>query len=194
MVYAKSMDRSESSHLNTEIAVFGGGCFWCTEAIFQRLRGVLQVTPGYAGGHSANPTYQQVSSEETGHAEVIKVEFDPKQITFDQLLDIFWHLHDPTSLNQQGADVGTQYRSIILYTTPEQAEIARHSKQALAESSEFDQPIVTEIKPLDQFYLAEKYHHNYFENNKDQPYCQLVISPKLSKLVKKYSHLLNEAE
>lgn len=185
------MDNSGSSKSAYQKAVFGGGCFWCTEAIFQQLKGVIQVTPGYAGGHQADPTYQDVSAEKTGHAEVVLVEFDPQLISYDQLLSVFWQLHDPTSLNQQGADIGTQYRSIILYTTPEQATIARLSKQALAESTQFSQPIVTDIQPLDTFYPAEPYHQQYFKQHQSEPYCQLVINPKLTKLLKEFSHLID---
>lgn len=174
----------------TEIAVFGGGCFWCTEAIFQKLKGVIKVTSGYAGGKRPDPTYEQVSSEATGHAEVIQIEYDPTQITFDQLLEVFWHTHNPTTLNEQGADKGTQYRSIILYTNSDQQKIAESSKEALAESHEFEKPIVTEIIALEQFYPAEEYHQNFYQDNPDQPYCQIVISPKLSKLLKNYSALL----
>lgn len=171
-----------------QTAIFGGGCFWCTEAVFQRLKGVTSVVPGYAGGTRDNPTYFLVSEELTGHAEVIKIEFDSKIITYEQLLDIFWDVHDPTTLNQQGADRGTQYRSIILTTSDEQKEIAEKSK--IDAQKIFDAKIVTEIVPLEKFYTAEEYHHNYYNNNKTQPYCSFVIDPKIEKLEKKYSHLL----
>jgi peptide-methionine (S)-S-oxide reductase len=174
---------------NTEIAIFGGGCFWCTEAIFLKLRGVLSVTPGYAGGTVKNPNYYEVSSGTTGHAEVIKIEFDPSVISYDNLLDVFWHVHNPTSLNRQGADVGTEYRSIILYTTEAQKKTIEESKKKLEESKEFEQPIVTEIQKLDTFYDAESYHNNYFERNKDQPYCQLVIAPKIKHFLEKYGNM-----
>lgn len=174
---------------NTEIAIFGGGCFWCTEAIFLKLRGVLSVTPGYAGGTVKNPNYYEVSSGTTGHAEVIKIEFDPSVISYDNLLDVFWHVHNPTSLNRQGADVGTEYRSIILYTTEAQKKTIEESKKKLEESTEFEQPIVTEIQKLDTFYDAESYHNNYFERNKDQPYCQLVIAPKIKHFLEKYGNM-----
>ncbi len=175
-----------------ETAVFGGGCFWCTEAVFSRLKGVSAVTSGYAGGKIANPTYFQVSEELTGHAEVIKIDFDPSIITYSQLLDIFWHVHDPTTMNQQGADVGTQYRSIILFTSDEQQKTAVEMLKKLEESNEFRAPIVTEIKKLDQFYTAEEYHQKYFENNQNQPYCEVVINPKIQKFLVKYADLLKK--
>ncbi len=176
----------------TEQAVFGGGCFWCTEAVFTRLKGVVKVTSGYAGGHSPNPSYFKVSEELTGHAEVVQIEFDPGLITYNQLLDIFWHVHDPTRLNQQGADVGTQYRSIILTTSPEQQTQAEASLKALKDSGDYDQPIVTQIQPLATFYTAEEYHQKYYERNQTQPYCDLVISPKIAKLLNKYSDLVKD--
>jgi len=175
-----------------EVAVFGGGCFWCTEAVFTKLKGIETVTSGYAGGKVANPSYFQVSEELTGHAEVVKLEFDPSTISYAQLLDIFWHVHDPTTLNQQGADVGTQYRSIILFTTEEQKLLAVSALAALKASNEFRSPIVTEIQPLDAFYTAEEYHQRYYERNEDQPYCQVVITPKVQKLLQKYGNLLKE--
>ena len=170
-----------------EVAIFGGGCFWCTEAIFQQLKGVSSVLPGYAGGHKPNPTYNEVSTGMTVHAEVTKVEFDPAIIPYEDLLEIFMHLHDPTTLNRQGYDVGSQYRSIILYTNEQQKRTAEKVLLALNASKEFKRPIVTEIKPLEKFYEAEDYHKNYYENNKDKPYCQLIISPKLTHLRQKYS-------
>lgn len=175
-----------------DVAVFGGGCFWCTEAVFSRLKGIETVTSGYAGGKVANPSYFQVSEELTGHAEVVKLEFDPSIITYNQLLDIFWHVHDPTTLNQQGADVGSQYRSIILFTTEEQKHLAQSALATLKTSNEFRSPIVTEIQPLDAFYTAEEYHQRYYERNEDQPYCQVVITPKVQKLLQKYGDLLKE--
>jgi peptide-methionine (S)-S-oxide reductase len=170
-----------------ETAIFGGGCFWCTEAIFQKLKGVQTVTSGYAGGTVANPSYERVSMGSTGHAEVIKIEFDPNIISYEDLLDIFWHVHDPTTLNKQGNDVGTQYRSIILYTSEDQRRKAERSLSKMSQSGEFSKPIVTEIKQLDTFYDAETYHKNYFENNTLQPYCQVVIAPKLAHFLEKYS-------
>lgn len=170
----------------SEIAVFGGGCFWCTEAIFRMLNGVMSVKPGYAGGDIKNPNYDSVSMGNTGHAEVIQIEFNPKKIPYRDLLDIFFHTHNPTTMNQQGGDIGTQYRSIILYTSEEQQVAAENFISELENSGEFKDQIVTEIKPLEKFYEAEDYHHNYFAQNIDAPYCQVVISPKLRKLREKY--------
>jgi peptide-methionine (S)-S-oxide reductase len=165
-----------------EIAIFGTGCFWCTEAIFKELRGVSSVMPGYAGGSYANPTYEQVCSGLTGHAEVARIEFDPKVISYSDLLDIFWNVHDPTSLNRQGNDVGTQYRSIILTTSSAQKAEAEKSMEAVSASGQFNQPLVTIIEPLKEFYPAEDYHQDYYALHQNQPYCRLVISPKLQHL------------
>ena len=172
----------------TEIAIFGGGCFWCTEAIFLKVKGVESVVSGYAGGTVENPSYERVSSGRTGHAEVIKILFNPSVISYEELLDIFWHVHDPTSLNQQGADVGTEYRSVIIYTSDEQKKKAEEVLKQISNSGEFKRPIVTEILKLDRFYDAESYHKNYFENNSLQPYCQLVIAPKLAHFLEKYAN------
>jgi len=162
-------------------AVFGGGCFWCMEAVFQNLPGITKITSGFAGGTTPNPTYDQVCSGRTGHAEVLQITYDPAKVTYNQLLDLFWRAHDPTTLNRQGADSGTQYRSIILTSSPEQASEAEASKKKAA--AQFPDPIVTEIKPLVAFYPAENYHQNYYNENKDKnPYCQVVIAPKLKKL------------
>jgi peptide-methionine (S)-S-oxide reductase len=165
---------------NLNRATFGGGCFWCVEAVFQSLKGVYDVTSGYAGGRTENPTYEQVTSGRTGHAEVVQVEFDPEVIRFEELLEVFWAAHDPTTLNRQGADVGTHYRSIILYHDEEQKRLAEKSKEEAA--SQFEDPIVTEIVPLKRFYRAEDYHQNYFLRNPNAPYCAVVIQPKLKKL------------
>lgn len=163
----------------TEKATVGGGCFWCTEAVYQEVPGVLSVTSGYAGGDVSNPTYAQVCSGQTGHAEVVQIEFDPKKISYEKVIDLFWKAHDPTTLNRQGADVGTQYRSIILYENEAQKEAAEKSKAAAA--SHFKDPIVTEIVPLKAFYKAEDYHQNYSENNPNNPYVQGVVEPKVAK-------------
>lgn len=171
-----------------EVAVFGGGCFWCTEAIFESLKGVESITPGYAGGKIDNPSYHEVSSGETGHAEVIKIEFDPSVISYQDLLEVFWNTHNPTTLNRQGNDIGTQYRSIILYTSEQQKKIAEQSLEALKTSETFKDPIVTEIKPLEKFYEAEEYHKKFYTKHQDEPYCQLIISPKLQHLREKYSN------
>lgn len=171
----------------TEIAIFGGGCFWCTEAVFQDLKGVISVMPGYAGGTMPNPTYEAVCSGNTGHAEVLKVEFDPKQISYNDLLTVFFATHDPTTPNRQGNDIGTQYRSIIIYTTPEQKSEA---EQFIAELNKEGEKVVTELKPLDRFYEAEEYHRDYYKKNPDRAYCQIVINPKLEKLKEKFDKLL----
>lgn len=173
-----------------EVAVFGGGCFWCTEAVFERLRGVLSVTPGYAGGATANPTYAQVCSETTGHAEVVRVEFDPAQISYRDLLTVFFATHDPTSLNRQGADVGTQYRSSIMYATEDQKRQAEAFIGELNQALGSARSIVTEVVPLAAFYPAEDYHREYYRNNRWAPYCQVVIDPKLVKLHKNFQALL----
>lgn len=175
---------------NSEIAVFGGGCFWCTEAVFQSLKGVSSVVPGYAGGAVDDPNYIDVSQGNTGHAEVVRIEFDPNVISFDKLLEVFWSVHNPTSLNRQGNDVGEQYRSVILYTTDLQKEIAENSKKNLSASGQYDSPIVTEIEPLDIFFEAENYHKNYYINHKDDAYCEVVINPKLQKLMEKFPKLI----
>lgn len=174
--------------MKTEIAIFGGGCFWCTEAIYQELKGVIAIKPGYAGGTTPSPTYEQVCTGKTGHAEAIQVKFNPEEVSYETLLTVFFGTHDPTTLNRQGNDSGTQYRSIILYTTPEQKTEAEAFIQAA--QKDLDDPIVTEVKPLAKFYEAEDYHQNYYAKNVLQPYCQYVINPKLSKLKEKFSALL----
>ena len=166
----------------TEIADLGGGCFWCMEAVFERLPGVISVTSGFAGGTTENPTYQQVCTETTGHAEVTEIVFDPAKISYDKLLEVFWQAHDPTTLNRQGADEGTSYRSIILYRGEKQKLEAEKSK--FAAQANFKNPIVTEIVPLKKFYPAEAYHQEYYDNNSSAPYCQVIIAPKLEKLEK----------
>ncbi len=175
-------ESTNTAPVKTELATFGGGCFWCTEAVFQSLNGVKKVTSGYAGGTTENPTYEQVCSGNTGHAEVIQIEFDPATISFDQLLEVFWEAHDPTTLNRQGHDTGTQYRSIILYNNEAQKAAAEKSKNAV--SGHFKSPIVTEIVPLKKFYSSEAYHHDYYRRNMTKPYCDVVITPKLQKLRK----------
>ncbi|HZT23300.1 MAG TPA: peptide-methionine (S)-S-oxide reductase MsrA [Verrucomicrobiae bacterium] len=165
-----------------EIADLGGGCFWCMEAVFERLPGVISVTSGFAGGHTENPTYEQVCTGTTGHAEVTEIVFDPSKISYAKLLDVFWQAHDPTTLNRQGADVGTQYRSIILYRNEKQKLQAEQSK--LQAQKHFKHPIVTEIVPLKKFYPAEDYHQKYYDRNTAAPYCRVVIAPKLEKLEK----------
>lgn len=175
-----------------ETATLAGGCFWCTEAIFKRLKGVASVLPGYAGGKIKNPTYQQVCSGTTGHAEAIQIKFDPVQISFEKILDIFWHTHNPTTLNRQGNDFGTQYRSAIFYHSDMQKKIAEKSKAAFKKENVYKDAIVTEITPFTNFYVAEDYHKNYFERNKDASYCNFVINPKIHKLLEKYGRDIKE--
>lgn len=170
-----------------EIATFGGGCFWCTEAVFLELRGVEKVESGYAGGEVANPSYQAVCTGTTGHAEVIQITFDPATISFQDLLEVFFATHDPTTLNRQGADVGTQYRSVIFYHSPEQQAAAEAKIAELNASGEFASPIVTQVVPYDNYYSAEDYHQNYYAEHPTQPYCSAVIPPKLAKLRQKFA-------
>ncbi len=177
-----------------EIAVFGGGCFWCTEAVYQELKGIISVMPGYAGGTIKNPTYNQVCLGNTGHAEVIRIEFDPSKITYHDLLTVFFATHDPTTLNRQGNDVGTQYRSIIFYATDSQKQEAWQFIKNLSDPNAKGGTVVTEVKPLTAFYEAEDYHREYYRKNKDQPYCEMVINPKLEKVKKRFYELLKESE
>lgn len=163
-------------------ATFGAGCFWCIEAVFQRINGVEKVVSGYTGGKVKDPTYREICGGRTGHAEVAQITYDPSVVSFEELLEIFWSSHDPTTLNRQGADVGTQYRSVIFYHNENQKRAAEAYKQKLEQSRVFDSPIVTEISPLSVFYTAEDYHQNYFNENTDQPYCQFVVKPKVEKI------------
>lgn len=169
---------------NSSLAMFGSGCFWCSEAVFQRLPGVLSVTSGYAGGNTENPTYKEVCSGNTGHAEVIQLSFDPLKVSYEKLLDLFWRSHDPTTLNRQGADVGTQYRSVIFYYDDTQKQVAEKSRDALDKAGIYKTPVVTQIAPAPQFYPAEAYHADYYNKNKSAPYCRFIIAPKLEKLGK----------
>lgn len=174
--------------MKTETATLANGCFWCTEAIFQRLKGVSNVRPGYSGGRRENPTYEQVSTGATGHAEAIQITFDPGIISYEKLLEIYFATHDPTTLNKQGADVGTQYRSVIFYHSNQQKRTAENIKVALDQSGKYKNPIVTEIVPLEKFYTAEDYHQNYYnQNSTKNPYCSIVIDPKVKKLLRDYS-------
>lgn len=173
-----------------EKATFGGGCFWCTEAIFLEVKGVKQVVSGYAGGSTKNPTYKEVCTGLTGHAEVIQITYDPKEIKFEQLLEIFFKTHDPTTLNRQGNDVGTQYRSVVFYHNEAQREAAVKIKQLLDASGAYSSPIVTEISPFKEFYAAEDYHQDYYSQNGNQPYCRFVIQPKLDKFKKVFADYL----
>ncbi|HMM10842.1 MAG TPA: peptide-methionine (S)-S-oxide reductase MsrA [Bacteroidales bacterium] len=172
-----------------ETITLGGGCFWCIEAVFQRVKGVEKVVSGYAGGKIANPTYREVTSGLTGHAEVVQLTFDPKVISVEKILEVFFKMHDPTTLNRQGADVGTQYRSVIFYHTEKQQQIAAQIIRRLSEEKVWDKPIVTELSPMKAFYKAEEYHQNYFNRNPNQGYCQFVIVPKLEKFNKVFSEI-----
>ncbi|MFP4064855.1 MAG: peptide-methionine (S)-S-oxide reductase MsrA [Bacteroidales bacterium] len=172
-------------------ATFGGGCFWCIDAVFSRIKGVQEAVPGYAGGHTTNPSYREVSMGDTGHAEVVRVTFDADQVSYLQLLEVFFRIHDPTTPDRQGADVGTQYRSIILYHDDEQRQTAEKVKEALDAENIWDDPIVTEIVPLETFYEAEEEHQNYFEKNPDRAYCQMVILPKVEKFKSMFNDLLD---
>ena len=169
-----------------DTATLGGGCFWCLEAVFQELNGVKRVVSGYAGGQVANPTYEQVCSGRTGHAEVVQVTFDPAQVSFRDVLQVFFGIHDPTTLNRQGADVGTQYRSAIFYNSPEQESIARAVIEEIDKAGIWDAPVVTEVAPLTEFYPAEQYHQDYFRRNPGQGYCRVVIAPKVAKFRKEH--------
>ncbi|HEY7109262.1 MAG TPA: peptide-methionine (S)-S-oxide reductase MsrA [Nitrososphaeraceae archaeon] len=170
-----------------ETATIASGCFWCSEAIFSRVKGVESVTSGYSGGKIDNPSYEQVCTGTTGHAEAVQIKFNPKIITFEKILDIFWHTHDPTTMNRQGNDIGTQYRSAIFYHDEGQKSIAEKLKKDLEKEHIFKDPIVTEIIPFSSFYAAEKYHKDYYENNRNVPYCNFVIDPKIEKLLRKYN-------
>jgi len=175
----------------TEVATFANGCFWCTEAIFEELDGVISAVSGYSGGQKANPTYKEVCTGETGHAECLQITYDPSKISFDELLEVFWETHDPTTLNKQGADEGTQYRSAVFYHNAEQKAKAEKYKTELDKSGAFDKPIVTEITPFTKFYPAEDYHQQYFENNEgNNPYCRIVIRPKVDKFRKVFKDKL----
>jgi peptide-methionine (S)-S-oxide reductase len=173
--------------VNDQTAVFGGGCFWCIEAIFNRMTGVKSAISGYMGGHVDKPTYRQVCSGDTGHVEVVQVTYDPAQVSFRDLLDVFFAVHDPTQLNMQGNDVGEQYRSVIFYTSEEQHEQAEKAIAELQASGAYSEPVVTAVEPASTFYPAEGYHQEYFDNNRSQPYCQFVISPKIKKFEKKFA-------
>ncbi len=176
--------------LSDEIAILGAGCFWCTEAAFQEIDGVRKVEPGYAGGHVESPTYRQVCSGNTGHAEVARIIFDSEDLSYSEVLDVFFSIHDPTSLNKQGADVGTQYRSVIFYMNEKQNEEANRKIKELIDEKIYKEPIVTTVEPFTNFYEAEDYHKNYYKNNSYEPYCQIVISPKIKKLKKKFPEKL----
>jgi peptide-methionine (S)-S-oxide reductase len=183
--------QSNSPQSHSEFATLGGGCFWCLEALFNELGGIGRVEPGYSGGSVPNPTYKQVCTGTTGHAEVVRIAFDPTTIPFRDILEVFFSIHDPTTLNRQGADVGTQYRSVIFYHTPEQRAIAEETIQELDAGGRWSDPVVTEVKPFEAFYPAEEYHRRYYEQNSGQGYCRTVIAPKLAKLRKQHSAKLS---
>lgn len=179
---------------NLEKATFGAGCFWCVEAIYELVKGIEYVESGYSGGHVENPSYKEVTTGTTGHAEVARIHFDPDVISYEELLEVLWHTHNPTTLNRQGNDVGPQYRSVIFYHNEEQKEIAEKSLKKTDESDLWDDPIVTKIQPLENYYVAENYHQNYFENNPNAGYCSIVIAPKVKKFKKEFSYLLKDKE
>jgi len=173
-----------------KVTTLGGGCFWCTEAVFSRLKGVKEIEPGYSGGNLENPSYEQVSTGKTGHAEVAQITFDPAAISFKEILQIFFSTHDPTSLNRQGADIGTQYRSVIFYHDDEQKAIAEQVIKEFSDEGAFDAPIVTQVEPLKKFYKAEDYHREYYKRHPEQPYCRVVIAPKIAKFRQLYLNKL----
>jgi peptide-methionine (S)-S-oxide reductase len=179
-------DKRSEETVHTEVATLGGGCFWCLEAVFDELRGVEEVVSGYSGGTVPDPTYEQVCRGNTGHAEVVQVTFDPAVVSFREILEVYFSIHDPTTLNRQGADVGTQYRSVVFYHTPEQKRVAEEVITELEEASIWDDPIVTEVTPSGTFYGAENYHQQYFRRNQRQPYCQVVVAPKVAKFRKQH--------
>lgn len=188
LAFSLQVNAQKTKNMNNELAIatFGNGCFWCTEAIFQQLKGVESVYPGYTGGSIKNPSYREVCTGTTGHAEAIQIKYDPSVISYRELLDIFFYTHDPTTLNRQGNDVGTQYRSAIFYHNDDQKAAAEEIISQLTAEKVYDDPIVTEVAAMDVFYMAEDYHKNYYQNNKNQGYCRAVINPKLDKFMKKY--------
>lgn len=187
-------DNNLMQNENLQTATFGSGCFWCTEAVFERLKGVHSVASGYSGGEAENPSYDEVCSGTTGHAEVIQLTYDPEVISYDELLEVFWKTHDPTTLNRQGNDVGTQYRSVIFYHNEEQKKLAEKYKAELDKSASWDKPIVTEIAEYKNFFKAENYHQDYYENNPNQGYCAYVIAPKIEKFEKVFKDKLKKSE
>ncbi len=186
------MNTGEETEGKFELATLGGGCFWCTEAVFKSIRGVIKVEPGYSGGRPEDATYERVSTGRTSHAEVVQVNFDPAEISFGEILEIFFATHDPTSLNRQGADIGPQYRSVVFYHNEEQRRIAEETIERLDEEKIWRRPIVTQVEPYEAFYRAEEYHLDYYERNRGQPYCRLVIDPKITKLRERFKDRLKE--
>ena len=185
-------DEKKTEKAKTQLATFGGGCFWCTEAVFLKVRGVKKVVSGYTGGVKPNPTYKDICTGTTGHAEVIQIEFDPAKVSFEQLLDVFFYTHDPTTKNRQGADVGTQYRSSVFFHDEAQKETTKKVIAELDKSGDFDDPIVTTIEEMKKFYPAEDYHQDYFAQNPDNPYCQAVVGPKVAKFQKRYKEMMKK--
>lgn len=188
----KTSKNMNEPQMHTEVITLGSGCFWCTEAIYQRLEGVINVTSGYSGGHIENPTYEQVCDKNTGHAEVCQIVFDTTKITLDEILAVFWKTHDPTTLNQQGNDIGPQYRSVVFFHNEKQKQIATQYKMQLDAAKAWPNPILTEISPYKKFYAAENYHQNYYNDNPNQGYCKYVIGPKIEKFEKVFSHQLKK--
>jgi peptide-methionine (S)-S-oxide reductase len=188
----QAQNKNQKNMKDLEVATLGSGCFWCTEAFFLRLKGVESVVSGYSGGQIKNPTYREVCSGLTGHAEVIQVKFDPSMISYEEILEVFWNTHDPTTLNKQGADEGTQYRSVVFYHNDSQKKIAEEYKAQLNQSEVYNNPVVTEISPFKEFYPAEEYHQNYYMLNPNQGYCQYVIRPKVEKFNKEYASKLKK--
>lgn len=184
------MNSGSDEQNKRQVATLGGGCFWCIETIYSDIKGVVAAISGYAGGHVKNPTYQEVCAHSTGHAEVVQITFEPDVISYRDILEIFFSIHDPTTLNRQGADVGEQYRSVIFYHDDEQKRIAQETIKALTEAHAFSDPIVTQLEPYTEFYSAENYHQNYFKNNSSQPYCRVVIAPKVSKFRNHHAAML----
>ncbi len=184
--------QAQEKEKKLEEATFGAGCFWCVEAVFELVQGVEHVESGYSGGHVKNPSYKEVTTGRTGHVEVARIIYDPSVISYEVLLEVFWHTHDPTTLNRQGNDVGTQYRSVVFYHNEEQKKIAEESLKKTEASGLWDDPIVTTIEPLKNYYVAENYHQNYYENNPNAGYCSYVIAPKIAKFKKQYKHLLKK--
>ena len=190
----KTVNLKSMTNLKTDTATLGAGCFWCVEAVFQQLDGVLKVTSGYSGGHVANPTYEQICTKKTGHVEVCRIVYDPSKITFDEILEVFWKTHDPTTPDQQGNDQGPQYRSVIFYHNEEQKKLSEAYKAGLNKSGAWGKPVITAIEPLRNYYEAEDYHQNYFNANRDQLYCRYVIQPKLEKFEKVFKNKLKRSK
>jgi peptide-methionine (S)-S-oxide reductase len=190
IIISLAMNTTFENENQLEKATLGGGCFWCTEAVFLELNGVEKVVPGYSGGHIKNPAYREVTTGRTGHAEVVQITYNQQIVSFKEILEVFFATHDPTTLNRQGNDVGTQYRSAVFYHNEEQRQIAEEVIQLLEKEKAYDDPIVTEVTSFDAFYLAEDYHHNYFAKNKNQPYCQFVVAPKVEKFKKVFREKL----